>query len=99
MDESMVREHAEAHGRAVVEGDLRRAAQDLTDAVMPHAQRLMSERFPTKLTDVEILDVESLGARCRARMRYSGEGRSVTVESVWADEGEGRPKIVELDAV
>jgi hypothetical protein len=99
MDEAVVREHAWEHGRAVVDGDLRRAAKDLSDDVMLHAQRLMSERFPTKLTDVEVLAVDGDGDRWRAVMRYSGEGRSVTVESVWASGGEGRPKIVELNAV
>lgn len=98
MDEGAVRQAAEDHAGAVVEGDLRRAARYLTDEVMLSAQRLMSERFPTKLESGEVLSVETAGEQSRARIRYAGEGQDVTVESVWA-ERDGRPKIVALDAI
>lgn len=97
MDESTVREHAEAHGRAVVEGDLRRAAGDLTDEVRATAGDVMA-RLPRPLTGVEVASVEPSGDDYLARIRYSGESEARTVEARWTDAGD-RPKIAELSVV
>lgn len=95
MDESAVRRHAEAHGRAMVEGDVMRAGGDLTPEAQARARDVMRE-LPREISDVEILTIESAGGgEYVSRVRYSGEGREVTVESRWA-EREGRPMIVDL---
>lgn len=95
MDEEMVRRHAEAHGRAMVEGDLMRAGGDVTPDAQVQARDVMRQ-LPREIDDAEIVTIDSAGADAYvARIRYSGEGRDVTVESRWA-ERDGRPMIVEL---
>ena len=97
MNDATVREHAEAHGRAVVEGDLRRAASDLTEGAQAGAGAVMAQ-LPRPLKDAEVVDVEQAGTEALARIRYSGEDGAVTVASRWADHG-GRPMIVGLEVV
>ena len=95
MDESTVRRRAEAHGRAMVEGDVMRAGRDLTTEAQARARDVMRE-LPRSIADAEILTIESVGGdEYVSRIRYSGEGRDVTVESRWAKR-EGRPMIVDL---
>ena len=95
MDESTVRRHAEAHGRAMVEGDVMRAGNDLSAEAQARARDVMRE-LPRELVDAQILTIESAGGdEYVSRIRYSGEGREVTVEARWA-EREGRPMIVDL---
>ena len=95
MDESTVRQHAEAHGRAMVEGDLMRAGGDLTAEAQARARDVM-RGLPREIADAEVLTIEAAGGgEYVSRIRYAGEGRDVTVESRWA-EREGRPMIVDL---
>ena len=95
MDETTVRRYAEEHGRAMVEGDLIRAAGDLTTDAQARARDVMRE-LPRELDGAEVVTVEAAGGEeYVARIRYSGEGRDVTVESRWA-ERDGRPMIVDL---
>ena len=97
MDEKAVREHAEAHGRAVVENDLRTAGADLTDEVRAYVGDIMSE-FPRPVRSAEVVSVEGAGDDYTARILYAGDDKSVNVESRWS-EIDGRPKIVELKLV
>ena len=95
MDEAVVREHAETHGQAMVDGDLRRAASDLTPDAQAEAPAVMRE-IPRSLDAAEILSVEGTdGGACVSRIRYSGEGKTVVVSARWEDVG-GRPMIVAL---
>jgi hypothetical protein len=97
MDESAVRQCAEDHGRAVVEGDLRRAGKYLTDPAREQAGAVMA-KLPTPVTDAEVVNVEQSGSETFAHIRYSGEDRTATVVSRWADRG-GRPMIVGLEVL
>ena len=98
MDESTVRRHAEEHGRAMVEGDLMRAGGDLTSEAQGQARDVM-RGLPREIDAAEVASVETTGGdEYVAQIRYSGEGRDVTVESRWG-EREGRPMIVELRLV
>ena len=102
MDEYTVRRHAEAHGRATVEGDLRAAGSDLTKdgyeyRALPAAGEVM-KKMPASLSISAIDGVSSEGDEYVVRIRYSGEGGDAVVESRWA-ELDGRPKIVDLKVV
>jgi hypothetical protein len=97
MDESAVRECAEDHGRAVVEGDLRRAGKYLTDSARDQAGAVMA-KLPTPITDAQVVDVEQSGSDALAHIRYSGGDRATTVVSRWADRA-GQPMIVGLEVL
>jgi hypothetical protein len=96
MDESTVKQHAEAHGNAVVAGDLRTAGSDLTPEVSSQAQDVMG-KLPRPTTGAEVLKVESSGDDAvQAHILYKGPDAETTVISTWA-ERDGRPKIVNLE--
>ena len=97
MDETTVREHAEAHGKAVIDGDLGRAASDLTDEAKQQAPAVMKQLpSPAKSVSVESLSTE--GDRVVAVLQYAGDDHSATVESRWIDQN-GRPMIENLRVV
>jgi hypothetical protein len=97
MDENTVREHAQAHGDAVVSGDLGRAASDLAGEAKGQAGDVM-RKLPRPVTAAEVESVTSEGDETVALIRYSGEGTATLVESRWAEQ-EGEPKIVSLSVV
>ncbi len=94
MDDHAVREHAEAHGRAVLEGDLKRAASDLAGEARSQAPDVMA-RLPRPLRAIEVTSVRAVGEGFEALLVYRGESAETTVASRWA-ERDGRPLIVEL---
>ncbi len=97
MDEQAVRTHAEEHGRAIVEGDLRRAASDLTPEAQAQAPDVMSN-FPKRVENAEVISLDVQGEEAVVRARYSGDGKDVVVESRWG-ERDGRPKILTMKVV
>lgn len=97
MDAEVIRQRAEAHGRAVVSGDLRTAGADLAAEAREAAGTVMGA-LPKSLDSAEIVNVEDHGDEALSYARYSGEGREVSVESRWA-ERDGQPKIVALRLV
>ncbi|MGI8775494.1 MAG: hypothetical protein ACR2KQ_10910 [Actinomycetota bacterium] len=94
MDESVVKERAQAHGDAVVSGDLRAAGADLDGAVMKKAGEVMSQ-LPKPLTAAEITSVSAEDDSMTVAIGYRGADSIVTVASVWAERG-GQPKIIDL---
>ena len=94
MDETAVRDKAQAHGDATVAGDLRTAGADLTKEAMAQAGGVMA-KMPKPLTAAEIRDVTSDGDAFLARIAYLGEDSEAIVVSRW-EERDGRPKIVDL---
>jgi hypothetical protein len=98
MEEEKVREHAEAHGSAVVAGDLAAAGSDLTKEGQAAAGTVMRQ-LPRPVTGSEVLSVDLTGEQGIARIRYLGdEGAEATVESVW-EERNGRPKIIDMKVI
>ena len=97
MDESSVREHAEAHGKATVAGDLNQAGQDLTKEAMAGAGAVM-KAMPKDLKSAEIDSIETADDGYLVLIRYSGDTDAIVVRSRWVEK-EGRPKIVELGVV
>jgi hypothetical protein len=94
MDEATVRTHAEGHAAAMVEGDIRRAARDLSDTGKADAPPVM-EKLPKSIESAEVTEVNLAGDEATATIVYRGQGREVAVESRWADQ-EGTPMIVGL---
>jgi hypothetical protein len=94
MDESTVREHAEAHGRAVVAGDLRTAGSDLTPEAASQAPGVMG-KLPRPTTGAEVLEVSMEDDRAVVSVLYKGSDAGTTVISTWVDR-DGRPMIVDL---
>ena len=97
MNEADVRKHAEAHGEAIVAGDLRRASEDLTKEAQAQAGAVMS-KMPRPVIAATVESVESVGDEFVAAILYSGEDSAAHVESRWG-ERDGRPMIVELRLV
>ena len=95
MDENTVREHAQAHADAVVQGDLGRASGDLTDEAKQQAPAVMKQLpRPTMSASVEAVTAD--GDEFVARIRYSGESDATSVNSRWAEQS-GRPMITALE--
>ena len=94
MDEGSVRQKAEAHGEAMVAGDVNKAGGDLTKEAMAGAGAVMKE-IPRQIDSAEVTDVSAAGDGFAVLIKYSGEGKDVTVRSVWIDR-DGDPKIAEL---
>jgi hypothetical protein len=97
MDEATVRERAEAHGQAMVGGDLNRAGQDLTGDARTQAGPVM-KALPRPITSAEILDVRTEADEVVVNILYLGADSKATVESRWADV-DGKPMIVGLRTV
>lgn len=97
MDEARLRDDAEAHGRATVEGDLKVAGSYLDKGAYAAAGQVM-EKMPKPLEGSEVGSVELEGDEALVQIRYSGGGDEVVVESRWA-ERDGTPKIVGLSVL
>jgi hypothetical protein len=94
MDEESVKEAAENHAAATVDGDLDTAGSYLTSEGRANVRSVMGA-MPDTLERHEIANVEQTGDDFIVNIRYSGGDKDVTVESTWADR-EGRPRIVNL---
>ena len=91
MHESAVRPYAEAHGRAILTGDLEHALADLTQEVRDNLIALPEPLTSSEVMSIKAADDESVVAH----IRYTGgDAEEVTVRSVWKQLG-GRPMIVE----
>ena len=97
MNDSTVREHAEAHGRALASGDLAGAASDLSEGARAKAPGVMG-LLPRPVTAAEVTSVETAADAFVVRTRYTGDDAAATVEATWA-EIDGRPRIVDLEVV
>lgn len=95
MDEATVRQHAEAHAQAVMQGDNNRAGSDLTKDAMAGVGPVM-KAMPNPIVSADVESVQSEGDAYRVTIRYRGsQDDENLVHSTWVDEG-GRPKISEL---
>ena len=97
MDQETVRQHAEAHGRAIVAGDLNKAGSDLNKGAMQQAPAVM-KALPRPATHASVESVTEQGDAFVARILYTGEDSTATVSSTWVEE-DGRPVIAALEIV
>lgn len=97
MDETVVRKHAQEHGGAIIDGDLRRAGSDLTPEAQKQAPAVMKQ-LPRPVTSADVAAVAMSGGRAVVTTRYRGEDAETVVESTWEERG-GRPMIADLKVV
>ena len=97
MNESVVRQRAEAHAEAMARGDTKQAGSDLTKEAMATAPAVMKE-IPRKLDSAAVTAVVHAGDVWVAHIVYRGEGRETKVSSAW-EERDGRPMITALEAL
>lgn len=94
MDEAIVREHAEAHCAALRDGDIERAAQELSNELRGNLGQLVA-MLPMPLTEASVESVDRTGSGFRAVLYLVGESTETRLETRWK-ERDGRPVIVEL---
>jgi hypothetical protein len=94
MDETTVRERAQAHGQAVVDRDFGKAGSDLSGDAEAQAPGVM-QQLPRPTTSAEVVGVEADGDDLVCLIRYAGGGSETTVASTWRDV-DGTPRIVAL---
>ncbi len=93
MDEQTVRPYAEAHGKAIADGDTEQAMTDLAEDLRAGMARPMAG-LAKATTSAEVLSVEPSGDSAVVLIKYSGPDSTTTIRSVWKQVGE-RPLIVE----
>ena len=97
MTEDQVRTAAQDHAEGTVQGDMKRAGAHVDPSAYGGAGEVM-KKMPGTLTGCEVLSVDGGGDEYTVRIRYDGDGGSLSVDSTWA-ERDGAPKIVALAAV
>jgi hypothetical protein len=95
MDTGRVQQHAEAHGQAVVRGDMDAVAADFEPGLR-HQVPEVAKVLPQPTTSAEVLSVEDAGDHAIVVIRYSGDQETVTIRLRWEEHaGEGRPLIAQ----
>jgi len=97
VDESTVRDAAHDHADGTVAGDFRRAGGYLTKDAQAAAGDVM-KAMPRHLDSFEVTNVEGTDVRLHVNIIYRGEGKEVTVESIW-EEIDGDAKITGLNVL
>jgi len=97
MDAQTVREHAESWCAALVEGDMTRAAEDLSRELQANLGPLVAI-LPLPLTEATVESVEVGGSGYVAMLRLLGESGEIELQTRWKDR-DGRPTIVEASHV
>jgi hypothetical protein len=93
MDEVPTRKHAEAHAKAVVEGDMDSVVNDFIPELRGNVSGL-AEKLPQPVTRAEVEKVDMEDDHATVRIRYSNDDESLAIQTRW-EEHDGRPMIVE----
>ncbi len=93
MDESTVRQHAQAFCDALVAGDVDRAIADFSDELRRNLGEVLA-LLPLPATEATIQSVEAGGASYIVILRLVGESDEVEIQTRWKDR-DGEPRIVE----
>src|SRR5260221_10068190 len=93
MDESTVRQHAQAFCDALVAGDVDRAIGDFSDELRRNLGEVLA-LLPLPATESTIESVEHSGPGYNVVIRLIGEDE-VEIQTRWKDR-DGHPKIVEV---
>jgi hypothetical protein len=93
MDEAPARKHAEAHAKAVTEGDMDTVTNDFVPDLRDRVPGL-AEKLPQPVESAEVEKVEVEGDHANVQIRYSNERESVAIRTRW-EEHDGRPMIVD----
>ena len=93
MDESAVREHAQAFCDALVAGDIDRAIGDFSSELRRNLGEVLA-MLPLPANDAAVESVAHGGAGYDVVIRLHGETEEVQIQTRWKDR-DGRPTIVE----
>lgn len=97
MDTRVVREHAQAFCESLLEGDMTRAATELSRELQSNLGPLVAI-LPLPLTEATVESVEVGGSGYVAMLRLVGETSQIELQTRWKDR-DGRPTIVEASHV
>ncbi len=89
-----VREHAEAHGQAMVNKDWASAGGDVVADLQSSLPDIMKQ-LPRPIESATIKDLSEGDDHTIVHIEYSGPDKTATVESRW-EERDGRPMITDL---
>lgn len=98
LDADTVRPYAQAHGQAVVDGDIERVMADIAPELAPHMGPVATA-LPRPTTSADVVSAEpGDDGAVVVQIRYRGAEAEATIRSVWRQVGD-RPLIVEAAAV
>jgi hypothetical protein len=97
MDAQDVRSRAEAYCAALVEGDMARAAEDLSRELQANLGSIVAI-LPLPLIEATVESVEVGGSGYVAMLRLVGENGQIELQTRWKDR-DGQPTIVEASHV
>ena len=97
MDAQVVREHAEAYCAALLEGDMTRAAEELSRELQSNLGPLVAI-LPLPLKEATVESVELGGSGYVAMLRLVGDSGAIELQTRWK-ERDGRPTLVEASHV
>jgi hypothetical protein len=93
VEESQVRERAEAFCAALVAGDVGRASEDLSTELRRNLGEVLA-LLPLPASDATIESIERTGSGYAAVLRLVGETEEVLIQTRWK-ERDGRATIIE----
>jgi 5,10-methenyltetrahydromethanopterin hydrogenase len=97
MDEVPTRQHAEAHVKAVLEGDMESITNDFVPDMRDKVQGL-AEKLPRPTEDADIEKIDMEEDHAMVQIRYSNERESLAIRTRW-EELDGQPMIVAANVV
>src|SRR4051812_6436666 len=97
MDQQAMEQTAEQHAYAVVRGDMRAVAADLAPALRPEFSEV-GKQLPRPVQSADVRRVDAREDHAIVEIEYSGDGKTVTLQSRWEDR-DGGPLIVEFKPV
>jgi hypothetical protein len=97
MDEVPTRRQAEAHAKAVVEGDEDAVTNDFIPDMRGRVSDIVAQ-LPVPTTNAEVKSVDIEDDRAAVVIEYSNDQKSVRFRSFW-EERHGRPMIVDGEPV
>ena len=93
MDEVPARKHAEAHAKAVVDGDMDAVTADFVPELRGRVPEI-AKQLPRPTTDAEVVKFDMADDAATVHIKYSNDDESLTIQTTW-EEHDGRPMIVD----
>jgi hypothetical protein len=97
MDQQAMEQLAEQHAYAVVRGDMRGVAADLVPALREQLPEI-GKRLPRPLKSADVRRVDARDDHTIVEIEYSGDDKTVTMQSRWEDR-DGGPLVVEFKSL
>ena len=93
MEEVPTRKHAEAHAKAVVDGNMDAVAADFVPELRGQAGEI-GRQLPQPVEEAEVQRVDVEGDHATVEISYSNDDQRLTIRTRW-EERDGRPMIVD----